>query len=87
VRFLETGNEQLLAYVKHEPGNTLVILANLDPHNPQEGAADMPYDLGLPPVFAVQDLLSGEHYDWHLGANFVRLWPNGRQVQVLRVEP
>jgi starch synthase (maltosyl-transferring) len=87
VSFLETRNDQLLAYVKHEPGNTVIVIANLDPHNPQEGVAVMPYDLGLPPVFAVQDLLSGEHYDWRPGENFVRLWPQGRQVQILRVEP
>jgi starch synthase (maltosyl-transferring) len=86
VRFLETHNEALIAYAKQVPGNTLVTVVNLDPHHAQEGAALIPASLGLPPVFAVQDLLTGEHYDWRIGTNYVRLDPAGSQAHVLRVE-
>ncbi len=37
----------------------------------------IPAQLGLPPAFAVEDLLTGEHYDWRIGANYVRLDPHG----------
>ena len=44
----------------------------------------MPYGLGLPPVFTVTDLLSGESFDWRMGRNFVRLDPY-RVAHLLRV--
>jgi starch synthase (maltosyl-transferring) len=87
VTFLETYNEALIAYVKHVPGNTMVVVVNLDPHHAQEGAALIPAHLGLPPAFAVHDLLTGEHHDWRIGANYVRLDPDARrQAHVMRVE-
>jgi starch synthase (maltosyl-transferring) len=86
VHFLETHNEGLMAFSKQVPGNTLVVVANLDPHHAQEGATVIPAQLGLPPVFAVQDLLTGEHYDWRIGPNYVRLDPGGSQTHILRVE-
>jgi starch synthase (maltosyl-transferring) len=86
VRFLDTHNEALIAYAKQAPGNTLVIAANLDPHNVQEGIALIPAQLGLPPVFTVEDLLTGDHYDWRIGANYLRLDPASRQTHIFRVE-
>jgi starch synthase (maltosyl-transferring) len=86
VLFLDTHNEALIAYAKQSPGNTLIVVANIDPHNPQEGVAVVPAHLGLPPVYAVQDLLTGDHYDWRIGANYVRLDPAGRQAHIFRVE-
>jgi starch synthase (maltosyl-transferring) len=85
VFWLEAQNDQILAYVKQEPGNTLIIAANLDPHNAQEGVVTVPAQLGTPPVFAVEDLLTGDHYDWRIGANYVRLDPWGNQTHILRV--
>jgi starch synthase (maltosyl-transferring) len=86
VHFLETHNDGLVAYVKQAPHNTIIAVVNLDPHHAQEGAAILPAQLGLPPVFAVEDLLSGERYDWRIGHNYVRLEPWVRQAHVLRVE-
>jgi starch synthase (maltosyl-transferring) len=86
VYFLETHNEAIIAYAKTAPGNTLVVVVNLDPHNLQEGIALIPAHLGLPPVFTVEDLLTGDHYDWRIGANYVRLDPAGRQTHIFRVE-
>jgi starch synthase (maltosyl-transferring) len=82
--FLETENDALLAYAKHVPGNTLLVVVNLDPHHPQEGIATVPAQLGLPPAFAVTDLLTGERFDWHIGRNYVRLDPAYRHAHVLR---
>jgi starch synthase (maltosyl-transferring) len=46
----------------------------------------IPAHLGLPPVFGVHDLLTGEHYDWRIGSNYVRLAPPDRMAHILRVE-
>jgi starch synthase (maltosyl-transferring) len=84
VTFLETYNEALIAYVKSVPGNTVACVVNIDPYNAQEGAGVIPAHLGLPPAFAVHDLLSGAHFDWRIGGNYVRLDPGA--AHVLRVE-
>jgi starch synthase (maltosyl-transferring) len=86
VHWLDTHNDGLMAYVKRVPGNTLICVVNLDPHHAQEGAAVIPAHLGLPPVFGVHDLLTGEHYDWRIGGNYIRLEPPERQAHILRVE-
>jgi starch synthase (maltosyl-transferring) len=85
VTFLETYNEALIAYVKSVPGNTVICVVNIDPSNAQEGAGVIPAHLGLPPAFAAHDLLSGAHFDWRIGGNYVRLDPGA--AHVLRVEP
>jgi starch synthase (maltosyl-transferring) len=86
ITFLETENEALIAYAKQAAGNTVMVVVNLDPHNQQEGVAVVPAHIGLPPVFAVQDLLSDERWDWRMGRNYVRLVPGERQAHVLRVD-
>jgi len=86
ITFLDTRNDGLIAYVKRWDDNTVIVVANLDPHNAQEGVAVMPAWLGLPPVFAVEDQLDGGRYDWRLGPNYVRLAPGERMAHILRVE-
>ncbi len=85
VFWLETQNDGLIAYAKQVPGNCILVVVNLDPHHPQEGVVTIPAQIGLPPVFAVEDLLSGDHYDWRIGANYVRLDPAGAQTHIFRV--
>jgi starch synthase (maltosyl-transferring) len=86
VTFLETANEALIAYAKHSPGNTVITVVNIDPHQAQEGLAVMPAHLGVAPSFTVHDLLSGERFAWRIGPNYVRLEPGVRQAHILRVE-
>jgi starch synthase (maltosyl-transferring) len=64
----------------------VITIVNLDPHQPQEGVATVPANLGLPPSFTVNDLLSDERFAWRIGPNYVRLEPWSRQAHVLRVE-
>jgi starch synthase (maltosyl-transferring) len=64
----------------------VIVAVNLDPHTPQEGVAVIPAHLGAAPAFTVTDLLTGDHYDWRIGRNYVRLVPGERQAHVLRVE-
>ena len=85
VSFLETENEGLIAYHKRWGDNVVIVVVCLDPHWPQEGVAVVPAWLGLPPAFAVEDMLDGERYDWRLGRNFVRLGPGERMAHVLRM--
>jgi starch synthase (maltosyl-transferring) len=83
VTFLDTENDNLLAYAKREGDNALVVVANLDPLTGQEGVAVVPAALGFPPAFPVADLVTGERYTWHTGRNYVGLRPG--QSHVLRV--
>jgi starch synthase (maltosyl-transferring) len=85
VYWLETQNDALMAYAKQEPGNTVICVVNLDPHNAQEGLTVVPAQLGLPPVFVVEDQFTGDHFDWRIGGNYVRLDPHGTQTHVLKV--
>ena len=85
VAWLETANDELMAYVKQERGNAVIVVVNLDPHQPQAGSVVIPAQLGLPPAFAVTDLLSGERFDWRIGPNYVGLDPFSRQAHILRV--
>jgi len=84
--FLETHNEGLVAYARQHAGNTVFVVVNLDAHHANEGVAIVPAHLGLPPVFRVQDLLSGERHDWRIGPNYVRLEPWVRQAHIFGVE-
>src|ERR671922_26967 len=85
ITFLETENEGLIAYHKRWGDNVVIVVVCLDPHVPQEGVAVVPAWLGLPPAFAVEDMLDGERYDWRLGRNYVRLGPGERMAHVLRI--
>ena len=76
----------MIAYAKHSPGNTIITVVSIDPHQAQEGLAIVPANLGLPPSFTAHDLLTDERYLWRIGANYVRLEPGVRQAHVVRVE-
>ena len=86
ITFLDTANEALIAYAKQNGDDTVITVVNIDPHAPQEGLAIVPASLGLPPVFGVHDLLSGERYNWRIGPNYVRLEPGVKQAHVNAVD-
>jgi starch synthase (maltosyl-transferring) len=85
LRFLDTHSDALIACAKVHDGDIVLVVVNIDPHHTQEGLVTVPADLGLPPVFAVRDVLDGWGYDWRLGGNYVRLEPGHRQAHVLEV--
>jgi starch synthase (maltosyl-transferring) len=87
VRFLETLNPDLLAYVRGEGPDAVVVVVNLDPRAAQEGVVDIPGDVGLPPDFRVRDLLTGTEWGWHWGRNYVRLDPAVLPAHVMGIEP
>jgi starch synthase (maltosyl-transferring) len=85
LRFLDTRNDQLIAYVRRDGWDAVICVVNLDAQAAQEGLVDVPGDLGLPPSFTVRDELDESQYYWHLGGNYVRLEPGDRQAHVLAV--
>jgi starch synthase (maltosyl-transferring) len=82
--FLETESEHLIAYARRGEGNVVIVCVNLDPLAEHEGVVLVPVSLGLPPAYAVTELLDGSSFYWRIGRNFVRLGPG--QSHVLRVE-
>jgi starch synthase (maltosyl-transferring) len=80
---LETENEQLFAFLKRRGDNAVVTVVNLDPGAMQEGACVLPVSTGLPPAYAVRDLLSDESFTWRIGRNYVKLGPG--QSHVLKI--
>ncbi len=86
--FHHSENEQILFYRKSVPGNDLLIAVNLDPFLAHESFVHVPLgDLGINPdqSFLVEDLLTGERYQWRGARNYVRLDPRERVGHVLRI--
>ncbi|WP_035845894.1 alpha-1,4-glucan--maltose-1-phosphate maltosyltransferase [Kitasatospora azatica] len=80
LRFLPTDNDQVIAYAKQTGEDHVIIVANLDPHHPQEATVTLPADIPL----SVTDELTGEQYTWHRH-NYVRLDPSTAPAHLLTV--
>ncbi|MFJ3222456.1 alpha-1,4-glucan--maltose-1-phosphate maltosyltransferase [Streptomyces sp. NPDC086783] len=82
LRFHRADNDALIAYSKRDGSDTVLVVANLDPHHTQEATVslDMP-QLGLDwhETVPVHDELTGETYHWG-STNYVRLAPGGAHV-------
>jgi starch synthase (maltosyl-transferring) len=88
LRFHEIDNPLMLCYSKVAGDDTLVMVANLDPHNVQVGWIELPLaELGVPDnaPYQAHDLLSGARYLWQGARNFVRLDPEASPVHILRL--
>ncbi|WSM76004.1 alpha-1,4-glucan--maltose-1-phosphate maltosyltransferase [Streptomyces cellulosae] len=85
LHFHQADKEEVIAYSKRRDGNTVLVVANLDPRHTQEAtlSLDMP-QLGLDwhESVPVRDELTGETYQWG-SANYVRLGPGGAHVLVV----
>jgi starch synthase (maltosyl-transferring) len=90
IEFAETGNDQILCYVKADrtAGNIIIVVVNLDPFNTHSGAVKIPlYKLGFDHhSYRVRDLLGGEQYDWTSDWNYVSLNPNEIPAHILLIE-
>ncbi|MFE0136616.1 alpha-1,4-glucan--maltose-1-phosphate maltosyltransferase [Streptomyces sp. NPDC059037] len=94
LHFHSADQEAVIAYSKTvrdpddpEGSNTVLVVANLDPHHTQEATVslDMP-ELGLDwhETVPVRDELTGETYHWGR-TNYVRLEPGRAPAHVFRV--
>ncbi len=82
--FFDTAHERIVGYVKGRGRDAVVVCVNLDPHGDAEGLATLPTTLGLPERFGVVDLLTGDHHEWRIGENYLRLPPGGAHVLAVR---
>jgi len=88
LEFVHTDYEGILAYRKHAPGNELLVVVNLDPHQPHETMLDVPLAaMGIGPnePYEMNDLLTGTRYVWRGARNYVRLDPTERVAHLFRV--
>ncbi|MEY9486144.1 starch synthase (maltosyl-transferring) [Streptomyces calvus] len=87
LHFHDADQDAVIAYSKRQGSNTVLVVANLDPHHTQEATVslDMP-QLGLDwhESVPVRDELTGETYQWGR-ANYVRLEPGLAPAHVFRV--
>ncbi|MHC3475691.1 alpha-glucosidase C-terminal domain-containing protein, partial [Streptomyces sp. 7R007] len=88
LHFHHADNDAVIAYSKTEGDDTVLVVANLDPHHTQEATVslDMPR-LGLDPnaFMSAHDELTGETYHWGR-TNYVRLEPGRAPAHVLHVQ-
>lgn len=77
--FHETDNDRLLAYSRTDEatGQTVLVVANLDPHFRQSGYVSLGASVELEGegLFQVHDLLGGARYLWQGRRNYVELDP------------
>jgi len=78
--WLETQNDEILAYAKREGDDVVITVVNLDPRARREGLCIVPPELGLAPGFTALDLLTETSFQWRTGRNFVGLDPGCSHV-------
>jgi starch synthase (maltosyl-transferring) len=94
LHFHDVDNPQIIAYSKTappvdgNPANVVLTVVNLDPFNEQAGWLDLDLKhLGIAhdETFDVEDLLTGNQYQWHDRSNYVALRPAIMPAHILRV--
>ncbi|OAH16190.1 alpha-1,4-glucan:maltose-1-phosphate maltosyltransferase 1 [Streptomyces jeddahensis] len=87
LHFHHADKDAIIAYSKRSGSNTILVVANLDPHHTQEATVslDMPH-LGLDwhDTVPVRDELTGTTYHWGR-TNYVRLEPGRAPAHVFNV--
>jgi starch synthase (maltosyl-transferring) len=88
LHFHPTENEQILCYSKVNGNNRIVVAINLDPVEEQGSWIDLDLDqlsLGSDEGFQVEDLLTGDKYQWHGSRNYVALLPTSMPAHIFRI--
>jgi starch synthase (maltosyl-transferring) len=80
LQFFEVDNDNLLCYAKTTADklDTILVIANLDPHHTQSGWITLPLAaLGLDALnaYQMQDLLTSARFLWHGARNYVEINP------------
>jgi len=84
LRFIDTENQQIIAYIKGEGATAVLVVVNLDPAARQVGLAHVPGDIGMPERFSVIDAVTDGYFDWRVGGNYVALDPGAAHVLTVR---
>ncbi|HEX7710251.1 MAG TPA: alpha-1,4-glucan--maltose-1-phosphate maltosyltransferase [Sphingomonadaceae bacterium] len=79
-RFYVAHNDSIIWYGKPAPegGEIVMVMVNLDPHNPQEADFEVPlWEFGLADdgTLSVEDLALGGQFEWHGKIQRIRLEP------------
>ncbi len=80
VRFLDSDNDQVLAYVKEAEGNVVLVVVSFDPHHVQ--SAWIRFALPDREPVQMHDLLAGDRFMWSGERHFVRLDPSSMPAHV-----
>jgi starch synthase (maltosyl-transferring) len=89
ITFLETYNDNMLAYYKRAGDNHILCIVKLDPYGKQFAHVHTPlWELGISPGqdFTVYDILTGNTYTWNQEWNYVQLEPWDLPVHLFRIE-
>lgn len=88
IQFVETENENLIAYLKCDKEGNFLVVVNLDVHHTQAGMVNLPlHILGIDDnaSFIVQDLLTDDRYVWHGTRNYVELSPHHVPAHIFNI--
>jgi starch synthase (maltosyl-transferring) len=92
IRFIETDNPRLLAYLKQTPDrrDQLIVVVNFDWHHAQSGHLQLPLgEMGIGPDkgFKVKDLYDPvqPEYGWRGAQNYIQLDPRKSPAHILQV--
>ncbi|WP_370670736.1 alpha-1,4-glucan--maltose-1-phosphate maltosyltransferase [Kribbia dieselivorans] len=86
--FHHVDDENVMCYSKERYGDTILVVANLDPHTDRESLVRLDMGalgFGHDERFLAHDLVTDEEWEW--GAeNFVRLGPSSEPVHIIHVK-
>lgn len=88
LQFVPTDSDHIIAYRKHAPGNEVLVVVNLDPHETHETTVHVPIEdlgIGTDELYEVTDVLTGTAYTWRGSHNYVRLDPREKVAHVFVV--
>lgn len=90
LQFFDVDNDNLLCYAKTTADNvdTILVVANLDPHHTQSGWVTLPLELlGLDALHAyqVQDLLTSARFLWNGARNYVEINPQVAPAHIFKL--
>jgi starch synthase (maltosyl-transferring) len=91
LNFHTIDNDQILFYSKATENldNIILVIVTLDPFNAQSGFVYVPLDhfeIDEKTAYRVEDLLTGEKFQWSGRRNFIMLDPSTRPAHVLRLQ-
>jgi starch synthase (maltosyl-transferring) len=88
LHFHHVDNSNIIAYSKSSGDNQILIVVNLDPSQEQAGWIDLDLKrLAIPhnETFEIEDLLTGNRYQWHDRSNYVALRPDVMPAHIFRL--
>jgi starch synthase (maltosyl-transferring) len=88
LHFHPVDNPNILCYSKSAGDNRILVAINLDPTQEQAGWIDLDLkQLAIPRDgnFEIEDLLTGNRYQWHDRSNYVALRPDIMPAHVFRI--